>query len=307
KKKYEFFIRKTKSLTKLNEVLTQFLSDIVNIQNNLAFWSNLNNQRELEILISSIRSSIIKKACFLLKKNSNLLKKNFIHKFKALFELMSIYSIDLVANFSVFRGACDIVLANQYFPIIPTSGLKSKPKTLTRIVDITCDSDGEITKFVTKSRQNFDENFSKDGHFINFPQESIVLQGIPFPEKNIKEGKYILIALTGAYQDTVQFDQNLLGALPEIEITLDKANKLFSVSVINQAESNISLIKQMNFSIEDLIRNIPKTVIDLLLHSNPYVSNPKMKIVNDLDNKIEANQKLAKRSSAKLESQSNAF
>ena len=187
----------------------------------------------------------------------------------------------MVGNFSVFRGACDIVLAQQYFPIIPSTGLHSTPKTLVRLVDITCDSDGEVVKFVTKnndksSPKKFIDFFTKEGQLLGHPSNILHLNGIPMPEKNMKPGSYIVLALTGAYQDTVQFDQNLLGALPEVEMLVD-SNGVAHFKTLSYAESNSNLINDMKHDI---------TTIDSLEHllfSNPYVNNKSPSSINSID------------------------
>ena len=98
--------------------------------------------------------------------------------------------------------------------------------------------------------------------------------------------------MTGAYQDTVQFDQNLLGALPEIEVIVE--NNGFSINIISDAESNLELINKSKFVINDFFRkNIPKVVIDQLLYANPYVNNPDLKISTSIE-KFEVEKQVAK-------------
>lgn len=269
------------TLHHLNEILDYFSTKVNIIQSNEGFWTDLSNQKGLELLHSVVHNLIIKKTKNIILNNKNGL--NNLTKYNALFKLLTTYSVDLVCNFSVFRGVCDILLADQYFPILPTTGLQSNPQTLARIVDITCDSDGEISKFITKSSQNkdssIDDFFAKDGKLINVPEGSISLNGIPLPSKNINKGNYIAIALTGAYQDTVQFDQNLLGALPEIEVKTGNKNNI-SIKLIKIAEQNSNLISQMNHDLDSVFKNVSQKVIDKLLYTNPYVNNKSPTILN---------------------------
>ena len=53
----------------------------------------------------------------------------------------------VIGNFSVFNSIADYVLVQQHFPVIPISNLHVYPETTVRLVDITCDSDGEIANF----------------------------------------------------------------------------------------------------------------------------------------------------------------
>jgi len=64
----------------------------------------------------------------------------------------------------------------------------------------------------------------------------------------------------------VQFDQNLLGALPEVELIVDPAgNSQFKI--ISYAESNSNLISDMKHNINTI------DSLEHLLFSNPYVNN----------------------------------
>ena len=53
----------------------------------------------------------------------------------------------VIGNFSVFNSIADHVLVQQHFPVVPISNLHVHPETTVRLVDITCDSDGEISHF----------------------------------------------------------------------------------------------------------------------------------------------------------------
>jgi len=54
-----------------------------------------------------------------------------------------------IGNFSVFQSVPDFWAIKQLFPIVPVGRNNEKPTIYGTIVDITCDSDGEIDKFVT--------------------------------------------------------------------------------------------------------------------------------------------------------------
>ena len=80
-------------------------------------------------------------------------------------------------NFSVFNSACDHVLIKQYFPMIPVENLHVQPDTVVRLVDITCDSDGEISIF-TPTYSEEKKLFTKD--FYQLTADSRVeIRGFP--------------------------------------------------------------------------------------------------------------------------------
>ena len=265
-------ITKLKSLKLIENFLIEISKNIAEQQNSENFWKDFHHQKDVELLLASVRKHTLNKIRTLFEKNEKLLQVNLRQEFPAITELLTTYSEDLVGNFSVFHGVCDVILAQQYFPIIPSIGLHSTPKTLTRLVDITCDSDGEITKFITKSMSHsstpkkLNDYFTKDGQILSHPSQILELNGIPLPAKNLKVGSYIVIALTGAYQDTVQFDQNLLGALPEVELIIDSLGKSH-FKINSYAESNSNLISDMKHNLNTI------DSLEHLLFSNPYVNN----------------------------------
>ncbi|MFX1517153.1 MAG: hypothetical protein ACFFC6_12695, partial [Promethearchaeota archaeon] len=149
-----------------------------------------------------------------------------------------------ICNFSVFNSVCDHVLVNQYFPIFPIENLDKKPETIVRIVDVTCDSDGEISIFTTK---NGSENlFTQDGFPLALKNTNIKLQGIPVSSLNELNESYFVIAMTGAYQDIIEIDHNLLGDLPDAEVRVDK-NGEWSINWMAPPESSSLLIAKVGY------------------------------------------------------------
>src|SRR6202789_3638296 len=53
-----------------------------------------------------------------------------------------------LCNFSVFQSLLDHWALDQLFPIMPISRLNERPSREGTLVDITCDSDGAVTKFI---------------------------------------------------------------------------------------------------------------------------------------------------------------
>ena len=53
-----------------------------------------------------------------------------------------------LCNFSVFQSLLDHWALGQLFPIMPVSRLNERPTRETTLVDITCDSDGQVNKFI---------------------------------------------------------------------------------------------------------------------------------------------------------------
>lgn len=124
----------------------------------------------------------------------------------------------LVGDFSVFSGAIDHVLVDQYFPILPISHLNETPATLVRLADITCDSDGEISAYAPPINRK--RLFTQD----EFPLSTTGKQqwsGFPIGNLDNIIGDYVVIALVGAYQDAIKMDTRLVGALPNVELRVN--------------------------------------------------------------------------------------
>jgi arginine decarboxylase len=149
----------------------------------------------------------------------------------------------VIGNFSVFNSACDYVLVQQHFPITPIRDLHVRPETTVRLVDITCDSDGEISQFHRKKTEEI--WFTQDFRPLTMTVAG-TSQGIPVGYLKNIQGSYFAIALTGAYQDVIEMNHNLLGDLPDVEVLLTK-EKEWQVSWLTGAESMEDLLEEMGY------------------------------------------------------------
>ncbi|MHA1990051.1 MAG: biosynthetic arginine decarboxylase [Candidatus Hodarchaeales archaeon] len=278
----------TISLEKINTFhgLSRLIYDVErklnNIINNSAFWQNYEAREELEthkILFNDfIRQKF--KSLTLTNKENTCLSTKMISEFENVLKYLITPTTHLLGNFSVFNGACDAVLVDQYFPVIPTQHLDEKPFTLIKAVDITCDSDGELSKFISPNRKgNFEkwtknDFFTSDNHLFRFNDGSSRLNGIPFPKSNLNPGKFFIVGLTGAYQSTVYFDQNLLGRVPEIALTFNEESKEYKLSLLKQVEMSIDLLPKMNHDPSKILRRLPQNpIFESLLYSSPYINH----------------------------------
>jgi arginine decarboxylase len=162
----------------------------------------------------------------------------------------------VIGNFSVFNSIADHVLVQQHFPVVPIKDLHRQPQSTIRLVDITCDSDGEISNFY---RQDTDRVwFSRDDRPLTMPGGKMGI-GIPVGAIENIPGSYFVIPLVGAYQDAIEMDHNLLGDLPDVELALQEDNT-WRVSWITGAES-----------IEHLLQDAGYANIDI--DEDPYMSD----------------------------------
>ncbi len=161
----------------------------------------------------------------------------------------------VVGNFSIFNSIADYVLVNQHFPVIPISNLHVHPETTVRLVDITCDSDGEIAHFY---RQNTDKIwFTKDNRPLTMPGGKMG-DGIPVGVLHDLPGSHFILALVGAYQDAIEMDHNLLGDLPDVELRLREDNT-WGITWLTGAESIEHLLKDVGYA-------------DIAVDEDPYMN-----------------------------------
>src|SRR5213080_1959899 len=105
-----------------------------------------------------------------------------------------------ICNFSVFQSLLDHWALGQLFPIMPIHRLTAPPDRHGTIVDITCDSDGRVCKFV-------DLQDVKD----TLPLHRIVPCEI----------YYLGLFMGGAYPDIMGDLHNLFGRVTEVHVFLD--------------------------------------------------------------------------------------
>ncbi|MFW9935533.1 MAG: hypothetical protein ACFFDU_08575, partial [Candidatus Thorarchaeota archaeon] len=151
-------------------------------------------------------------------------------------------------NFSVFNGACDHVLVGQYFPILPITDLHTQPVTLVRLTDITCDSDGEISNYTPPLSDR--RLFTKDG-FPLATQHKHTLGGFPVGDISSIDDDYLVIALVGAYQDVIEMNHNLIGDLPDIQLTLTEQGD-WSIDWLGAAQTIQDLATDVGFTLPNL-------------------------------------------------------
>jgi arginine decarboxylase len=103
-------------------------------------------------------------------------------------------------NLSVFQSLPDAWAVDQVFPIMPIQRLDEEPTRRATLVDITCDSDGKIDRFV---------------------DEIDISPVLAIHEKGANETYYLAILLIGAYQETLGDLHNLFGDANLVHVQLD--------------------------------------------------------------------------------------
>jgi len=110
-------------------------------------------------------------------------------------------SDQFLCNFSVFQSLLDHWALGQLFPAMPIHRLDEYPDRNATLVDITCDSDGKVSKFVDLQD---------------------VKETLPLHRWRHGQPYYIGFFLVGAYQDIMGDMHNLFGRVNEMHIYLDE-------------------------------------------------------------------------------------
>jgi arginine decarboxylase len=105
-----------------------------------------------------------------------------------------------LCNFSVFQSILDHWAIGQRFPIMPIARLDERPTRRAVVVDLTCDSDGKVGRYVSAQED----------------KGCLALHAVTEGER------YALgLFLVGAYQDVMGDEHNLFGQVTEAHVYAD--------------------------------------------------------------------------------------
>lgn len=136
-------------------------------------------------------------------------------------------------NFSLFQSLPDSWAIDQMFPIMPIARLDEKPTRNATLQDVTCDSDGKISNFVS-------------------PQGA----SHSLPVHTVKHGEhyYIGVFLVGAYQEILGDLHNLFGDTAAVHISLTKDG--YEIEQVVDGEPVADVLEYVEYSPKELVRNL---------------------------------------------------
>ncbi|BBB33108.1 arginine decarboxylase [Thermotomaculum hydrothermale] len=169
--------------------------------------------------------NIVKKASIISRKMQDLPEE--------LENLDSLLAVKYVSNFSIFNSIPDFWAIKQLFPVCPIERLNEIPVVNATLVDITCDSDGKIDRFV---------DFAKYSDTIKLHK--------------LNDGEYLLgVFLTGAYQKTLGNIHNLFGETGEVWVSVNGENQ-FEFDSVSQGKSVEELLKLKGYNVDTVKERI---------------------------------------------------
>src|SRR5437762_4188984 len=167
-----------------------------------------------------------------------------------------------ICNFSVFQSLLDHWALGQLFPIMPIHRLTTPPDRHGTIVDITCDSDGKVSKFID----------------LQDVKETLPLHRIPPGEMY-----YIGVFMVGAYQDIMGDLHNLFGRVTEVHVFLDPDEESgWYIEEVIEGSTIGEVLAMTQWNKVELMRLL-KTDVDAAIKSDRLKPNDAMKLLADYE------------------------
>jgi arginine decarboxylase len=154
-------------------------------------------------------------------------------------ELEDALTDQYLCDFSVFQSMLDHWAIGQPFPIVPIDRLDQAPDRRAVLVDLTCDSDGKVSHYVS----------SRDNRFLPLHTP---LPGEPY---------YLGFFLMGAYEDIVGDAHNLFGRVSEAHVYADAEEPgSFWIEKIIHGTAVQDMLAQVQYFPNDLHRRMSELV-----------------------------------------------
>ncbi|HUJ12944.1 MAG TPA: biosynthetic arginine decarboxylase [Thermoanaerobaculia bacterium] len=167
-----------------------------------------------------------------------------------------------ICNFSVFQSLLDHWALGQLFPIVPIHRLNERPQLESTLVDITCDSDGKVSKYIDL----YD-----------------VRETLPLHELRNGDPYYLGIFLTGAYQDIMGDIHNLFGRVNEVHVFIDTdEDSGFYIEEEIPGQSIGEVLAMTQYDWRDLEKRM-KAQIDSAIKADVLKPNEGMRLLQDFE------------------------
>jgi arginine decarboxylase len=134
-----------------------------------------------------------------------------------------------VANYSMFQSTPDVWGVKQLFPITPIHRLDEDPTETASLCDLTCDSDGEVKRFI-------DQRQTKE------VLELHASNGEPY---------YLGFMMLGAYQDVLGNFHNMFGPVNEAFVELGRDGS-WKVTQVVAGGTAADMLEHMNYDVKGL-------------------------------------------------------
>ena len=170
-----------------------------------------------------------------------------------------------LCNFSVFQSLLDHWALGQLFPVMPIHRLNELPDRNATLVDITCDSDGKVAKFVDLQD---------------------VKETLPLHRWKPGQPYYIGFFLAGAYQDVMGDLHNLFGRVNEMHIYLDEdEDSGYYVEEVLPGSTVGQVLSLTQWDVNELARRM-KAQTDAAIKSDRLKPSEAMRLLDDYEKSL---------------------
>jgi arginine decarboxylase len=172
-----------------------------------------------------------------------------------------------LCNFSVFQSLLDHWALGQLFPIMPVGRLNERPTREGTLVDITCDSDGQVNKFID----------------LRDVRDTLPLHALIGNGNGHIEPYYLGFFLMGAYQDIMGDLHNLFGRVNEVHVFLDPDEPAgYYVEEIIEGTTIVQALDSVQYDEKELKRQM-KAQVDEAIKSDRMKPSEAMRLLDDYE------------------------
>jgi len=172
-----------------------------------------------------------------------------------------------ICNFSVFQSLLDHWALGQLFPIMPISRLNERPTREATLVDITCDSDGQVNKFID----------------LRDVRDTLPLHALSTNGNGRLEPYYLGFFLMGAYQDIMGDLHNLFGRVNEVHVFLDPDEPAgYYVEEIIEGTTIVQALASVQYDENELQRQM-KAQVEKAIKSDRMKPSEAMRLLDDYE------------------------
>jgi len=177
-----------------------------------------------------------------------------------------------LCNFSVFQSLLDHWALGQLFPIMPIARLNERPTREATLVDITCDSDGAINKFID----------------LRDVRDTLTLHQLNTNGDGKLEPYYLGFFLMGAYQDIMGDLHNLFGRVNEVHVFLEADEPTgYYIEEIIEGNTVIHSLTAVQYDENELKRQM-KAQMDEAIKSDRMKPSEAMRLLDDYERGLKA-------------------
>lgn len=166
-------------------------------------------------------------------------------------------------NFSVFQSLPDSWAINQIFPVMPIHRLLEEPTRRAIIADLSCDSDGKIDNFSSRTGQQY----------------------FTYLHETRSQPYYLGIFLVGAYQEILGGMHNLFGDTNIAHVELDKEGN-WTITHVVEGDTIKEVLDYVEYNTDELnirLRNLIEKAVKMGLVSNEEAAKIQKKFKQSMD------------------------